>query len=191
MEDKVKKRIVVAALLAVLLAASAYAQTTDFFILVETGTPQDVQAAISKGADVNARVGTREETTPLIAAAAYNKDPEVISILLKAGADIDARDLHYGATALIWAANNNQNPEIIATLLKAGADIEAHNKDGETALIVAGWWNLNPEVITVLLNAGANAKVKNSEGKTAFDYAKNNWALEGTDALKQLEEASR
>ena len=55
-----KKRIVVAVVLAVLLAASAaYAQTKDFFELVKTGTPQDVQKAISNGADVN----TREEKT--------------------------------------------------------------------------------------------------------------------------------
>jgi hypothetical protein len=48
-----KKRIVVV-VLAVLIAASAYGQTTGLFELVKTGTPQDVQAAISKGADVNA-----------------------------------------------------------------------------------------------------------------------------------------
>ncbi|MGA2380526.1 MAG: ankyrin repeat domain-containing protein [Spirochaetia bacterium] len=186
-----KKRIVVSVVLAVLLAASAYAQTTDFFVLVETGTPQDVQAAISKGADVNSRDSARVETTPLIAAAAYNNDPAVITTLLKAGADIDARDLHYGATALMWAANNNQNPEVVATLLKAGADIKAHTEDGGTALIIAAQFNRNPEVIMVLLNAGADAKVKDSEGKTALDYAKDNWALKGTDALKQLEEASK
>jgi predicted oxidoreductase len=44
--------MVVAVVLAVLLAASAYAQTTDFFELVSSGTPQTVQAAIDKGANV-------------------------------------------------------------------------------------------------------------------------------------------
>ena len=115
------KRIVVAGFLAVLFAALAYAQATDFIDLVRTGTPQDVQAAINKGADI--------------------KD----------------RDTEYGATPLACAAEQNPNPEVITTLLKAGA----------------------------------NAKVKDNDGKTALDYAKKNDKLEGTDALKQLEEASK
>jgi ankyrin repeat protein len=51
--------------------------------------------------------------------------------------------------------------------------------------------NHNPNVIIALLKAGANAKPKNSKGFTAFDYAKANKNLDGTDALKQLEEASK
>ena len=35
--------------------ASTYAQTKDFFELVKTGTTQDVQAAVNKGADIKAR----------------------------------------------------------------------------------------------------------------------------------------
>src|SRR5208283_153189 len=71
---KVRKRIVVAVVLAVLIAASAYAQTTDFFALVKSGTPQDVQAAISKGADIKAR--DKANWTPLMVAAEYNKNPQ-------------------------------------------------------------------------------------------------------------------
>ena len=44
--------------------------------------------------------------TPLILAAEYNKNPEVIQVLLKAGADIRARG----------------DPEAIEALLKAGAN---------------------------------------------------------------------
>jgi hypothetical protein len=41
------------------------------------------------------------------------------------------------------------------------------------------------------LKEGANAKAKSNGGKTAFDYAKENDKLKGTDAFRQLEEASR
>jgi len=51
--------------------------------------------------------------------------------------------------------------------------------------------NRNPAVITTLLKAGAHATVNDEDCKTAVDYAKHNEKLEGTDALKQLEEASR
>ena len=44
-----KKRIVVAAVIAVLLAASAYAQMDDLFGAVMSGTPQDVQELVVGG----------------------------------------------------------------------------------------------------------------------------------------------
>ena len=100
---------------------SAYAQTADFFQLVTAGTPQDVQAAIDKGADVNAHQA-EGGMTPLVAAAKYNPNLEVIAILLKAGADVKGKD---------------------------------------------------------------------DDGQTVLDYARNNYSLNGTDALKQLEEASK
>nr|WP_315102032.1 hypothetical protein [uncultured Fretibacterium sp.] len=40
----------------------------------------------------------------------------------------------------------------------------------------------------MLLEAGADAKAKSNEGKTALDYARENEALKGTQALKLLEE---
>ena len=55
-------------------------------------------------------------------------------------------------------------------------------------MTVAAYNNPNPEVLTVLLEAGADAKAKSNEGKTALDYARENEALKGTQALKLLEE---
>ncbi len=183
-----KKRIVVAVILGLLAAASALAQKS-LVAVAMFGTPQDVQAALEKGADVSER--GFHGMTPLIAAAAFNQNPEVILLLLKAGADIEARDSEYGSTALVWAAFSNQNQEATSTLLKAGADVNARTKDGGTPLTAAANGNQNPEVIMVLLNAGADAKVKDNSGKTAFDYARYKPTLKGTDALQKLEEASQ
>jgi len=66
-------------------------------------------------------------------AAEENPNPEVFTTLLKAGADIEARD-NGGGTALMVAAGRNPNPEVITALLKAGADAKAKNKAGQTAL---------------------------------------------------------
>jgi ankyrin repeat protein len=106
------------------------AQTTDLFESVKAGMPESVQAAISKGADVNAR--DKNGFTPLMVAAIHNENPEVIIALLKAGADVDARDA-YGTTPLMHAAQSNHNPEVISTLLKAGADPKAKNRFKKTA----------------------------------------------------------
>ena len=183
-----RKRIVVAAVLAVLLAASAYAQAVDFFALVRSGTPQEVQSAIDKGAKVTAR--NQYGWTPFMVAAYYNQNPEVITTLLKAGSDIEARDLDYDATALMWATEANQNLAIFTTLLKAGADVKAQDTSGDTALMWAAGHVGNPDVITALLKAGADARAKNRAGRTAFDYAQGNANLQGTDAYRQLQEAS-
>ena len=156
--------------------------------MAASGTPQEVQAAIDKGADVNAAVGDK---TPLIVAATLNKDPEVITLLLKAGAKLEAKDTQYGGTPLAWAAYDNPHPEVTETLLKAGADVEAKGVYRRTALMYAAMNNSNPEVIAILLSAGADAKAKDETGKTALDFASTRPVLNGTDALKQLEEASK
>jgi ankyrin repeat protein len=105
-------------------------RTMGFFDLVRAGTSQSVQAAISNGADVNAR--NSYDKTPLMYAAMYNQNPEVITALLAAGADIKVRD-KYGRSPLMAAARDNQNPEVITILLKAGADGKAKSSAGKTA----------------------------------------------------------
>jgi beta-lactamase regulating signal transducer with metallopeptidase domain len=167
-----------------------HAPTTHFIAAALFGTPQDVQAAIDKGADVNARDMSGQ--TALIWAATDNKNPAVIAALLKAGADTEVWDSVFGGTALLWAAMYNQNPAVITLLLKGGAHINARNHfNGTTALIKAAMYNQNPEVISTLLKAGADAKVKDNAGRTAFYYAQGRAFLEGTDAYRQLQEASR
>jgi ankyrin repeat protein len=100
----------------VLALASASAQDSGFFRLAESGTPRSVQAAIDKGADVKAR--NNAGTTPLMAAAMHNPDPEVVKLLLAAKADVAARD-KYGSTPLMYAALNDKSTEPVSLLIKA------------------------------------------------------------------------
>ncbi len=108
--------------------------------------------------------------------------PQSIQSAIDKGADVNAASSLDGTTALIDAAENNPNPDVITTLL---------DNFGYTALIRAAGSNPNPLVITALLKAGADGKAKDNGGSTAFDYAKNNKKLQGTDALKELEGASK
>jgi len=183
-----KRHIITVAALLVVIAASATGQTTFSFAVAASGTPQQVQALIDSHADVNAYVG---DMTPLIIAASLNKDPEVIALLVKAGANLEAKDLQYGATALMWASYDNSHPEVTAALLKAGADIEAKAVYGRTALMYAAVNNPNPQVIIILLDAGADPKVKDQMGKAALDFARTRTVLNGTDALGRLEKAAK
>ena len=62
-------------------------------------------------------------------AAAYNPNPEAITILVKSGADVNNKWLSNGYTALIDAAAHTENPEVIATLLNLGADPKIENNE--------------------------------------------------------------
>ena len=120
------------------------------FYLVETGTPEQVQAAIKAGAKVNDR--NAWSWSPLMYAASNNENPEVITTLLNAGAKLDDRDT-IGMTPLMRAAKYNENPEVITTLLNARADAKAKSIDGKTAFDYAqnnpkikgtkAYWDLN------------------------------------------------
>jgi len=107
-----------------------HAQTAALFELAPAGTAEQVQKAITGGADVNARDAA--DRTVLMLAAASNQDVRVISILLKAGAKINARGPN-GWTALMMAAYSNMNPDVVEALLKAGADGRIRSGAGATA----------------------------------------------------------
>jgi ankyrin repeat protein len=151
-------------------AEGAYvgAAGSDFAKLLKSGTPREVEAAIRSGADVNSRYyGTG--VTALTVAARDNNDPEVIKLLINAGADIHASD-EDGETPLIGAATYNKNPEITAFLIQAGANIHARADFGETVLIHATQ-DIDPEVLNVLIQAGADVNAKSDNGLTALMQA--------------------
>lgn len=62
-------------------------------------------------------------------AAGNNPNPEVISTLLNAGADLKAQNEWYGWTPLMVAAGKNQNPEVITTLLGLANDLQRLRPD--------------------------------------------------------------
>ena len=73
-------------------------------------------------------------------------------MLVKAGADINARD-NRGTTPLMKAAATG-NLEAAQALVDAGADVNAMNSDGKTAITLAAEKMPNP-VIQYLIAHGA------------------------------------
>ena len=127
------------------LAPRAEAALDDkaFLVLCASGTAREVEDAVKAGANVSARgteVDLELETlrsewplTALMFAAWHNKYPEVITVLVKGGADVNAKN-EWNLTALMYAAAINNNPEVVIALLKAGADAKARDNDGKTAV---------------------------------------------------------
>lgn len=107
---------------AVLVFASAAAQddTPDLFALISDRDLAGLEAAISAGADVNARQSAGLEATPLMWTT--GREADYTRVLLEAGAEVDVRDA-MGDPAINWAAYYG-NTDTIALLLAAGADTE-------------------------------------------------------------------
>lgn len=156
----------------------------DFLKLVRTGTPTQVRDALAIGAKTD-ELDT--EGTPLMLAAAYNPAPEVIQLLIKAGAKIDQHQIitindeayswytktYESKTPLMFAAKSN-NPSVVKALLDAGASIKDKTYLGWTPLMYAASWNTNPEVTSLLLKAGADVNERDNEGTTPLMRALEN-----------------
>lgn len=108
--------------------------------------------------------------SPLQKAAKNDTNPEAITELLKAGAEIEAKDPQ-GRTPLMIAASGNPSLAVIATLLEAGAVIEAKDSRQRTPLMLAAQFNPNPDVVLQLLKAGAQVEAKSGGGMTPLMHA--------------------
>ena len=70
-------------------APGALAADQAFLDMCKNGTPDDVESAIKNGADANAY--DEDNRRALMYAARYNKNPEVVSRLIAAGADVNPK----------------------------------------------------------------------------------------------------
>ncbi len=119
-------------------------------------------------------------STALHAAARAN-NPELITALVEAGANVDALDLD-GHTPLLVATgairmyvcdnvpHQTFNAAAITALAAAGADLEARNSYGQTSLHLAAYWD-RTAVIPTLVEAGADLAAPTVNGSTALHIA--------------------
>jgi len=105
--------------------------------------------------------------TPLIIAA-YNNQPDVVALLLKLGADIDAAD-SAGNTALMGASFRGYQA-VVQQLLDAGADVNRLNKQDAPALTFAATFG-QLAIAELLLQRGARTDLRDSRGKSPLDHA--------------------
>ena len=107
---------------------------------------------------------------PLHLASSYASDPDVVRILIEAGANLSVSD-ERGRVALHWAAARNSNPAVIAALLRAGAAREARDEDGRTPLHLVAETNESPAVVAALLEAGADLEARDKYRQTPLHRA--------------------
>jgi ankyrin repeat protein len=154
------------------------------------GRVETVKLLLERGADPN----TKESAgglTPLLFAAKYSDEPEVIRTLLIAGAPLEAKNI-YGETALMVAAREG-NLTAVRTFIAAGANVNAQSEQtGATPLMIAiangnsarkaGRADQLPTMIKSLIEAGADVNAKQKGDYTALMFA----AQEGDGEAAQL-----
>jgi hypothetical protein len=146
----------------------------------EMGAPSLITAAMAgdegsirellKKREVNVNERADFGWTALLGAAAQGY-PQVVALLLKAGADPDIGNVE-GVTPLMYGVRYGNLP-ICELLLEYGATVNTRDVYGETALMLAsrdGYF----EVVRLLLSNGANSAIRSKEGKTALDFAQDN-----------------
>lgn len=153
-------------------------------LLIAEGKAEDVAAMISKGFDINARIG--EKGTALhYAVGAGNK--AIVELLVKRGADLGARD-DMNATPLHVAAWKN-NPEFCRLFLDAGADVNitgwnAAEGSDRTPLHVASEVGAC-DVLRLFLARGANVNALDSKKQTPLYWAVFSGQVEAANILRE------
>lgn len=101
--------------------------------------------------------------------AACHANPEMVKLLLDAGADPLTVDSKTGATALHKACQGG-NVECARLLLDAGAFVDAVTPTmGHTPVMDALWYKA-PEVVRLLVERGANLNLSTHYGFTMWDH---------------------
>jgi ankyrin repeat protein len=137
-------------------------------IAVFCGSERQIISAIESGADVNSK--TKGRYTPLMFASVFSTC-EAVKLLIRRGADVNARNI-LGETALSLAFLRDQsNPEIARALIEACADVNAANNEGYTPLMLAASADATGEISKILLDAGADARAKRNGGGDALSIS--------------------
>lgn len=126
-----------------------------------------VSDALKAGAKVDFFYDPEERKNALHIAAEQGND-KVTTILLDAGAVVDAVAATTQSTALNFAASSSANTTA-GILLKAGADVNHANAYGNTALHQFAK-NANLAGVQLALSAGAYAKVSNNKGSSPIHF---------------------
>jgi len=111
----------------------------------------------------------KDRVTALMVACS-NPNPKSAECIIKAGANVNAKDCE-GKTPLHYAARNPYK-EVAEALLSSGADINTLDNKGCTPLMMAAAFNSNAAIAELLLEKGANLCAQDNQGWNALDYAK-------------------
>lgn len=147
--------------------------------LLDGGARYDLHSAVANGDLARAKAILSKRRAEANARAMngftalhVNADPEIGALLLRKGAEVDARS-EDGTTPLMKLCNSRTADIALARLyLEAGADANARNDTGRTALHGAARRG-HAEIAALLLEYGADRAARNAKGETPRRKAAN------------------
>ena len=148
-----------------------------FDLAVSRNQVEMVEAFLKHGADPN--FSTTPDSTPL-GVAAFSGSNEIVDLLLKAGADLQAVDSG-GQTVLSTACMSPGNNKTVALLLAAGANPKKADNSGATPLHFCAMFG-DAEILNTLLDAGVDVNAVDDSGLTPLMYS----TAEGDDDIDKL-----
>ena len=163
------------------------AEITTFQAAVDAENIDAAQCQVEMGLNVNGKAKDewRDDEVPLLIYALRRRGAsEFASLLLKNGADVDAKYADKNGSTFLHYAARNSVLEMAERLLKDGADVHAKNSDGYTPLHRAASGNAL-EIAELLLKSGADVHAKNSDGYTPLHSAAINHARATAELLLQ------
>lgn len=127
----------------------------------------------------NVPIGTTGRTP--LAQAVMDGNRALVSDLLAAGADANARDAA-GSTVLSYAVDSRDRA-LVESLLKKGANPNSRDRSGVTPLLRAVM-NRDVEIIRLLIDNGADANVADNHGDSPVGFARRAGWRDVLDALR-------
>lgn len=135
--------------------------------IASSGTPEEVRQAFSSGEFINKLYPGGE--TPIMFAAANNKNLNVIRTLVEIGAEVNVSD-DVGLTPLMFSITTNKSPGVTYELLTLGANPLAKDKEGVSVIMYAAR-DADPAVFETLLAKNADINSVTANGWSPLMYA--------------------
>lgn len=143
-------------------------ETLDIFEATSLGRAEEVRAFLAQpGVDLDAR--SPDGFTALHYAAFFGQ-PDLVAMLLAAGAPPDAVARNATKVQPLHSAVAARSPESVRLLLEGGAPPDATQQQGFTALQGAAHAG-DLMMVKLLLDGGADPGLQNDDGKSARDLA--------------------
>lgn len=139
---------------------------TPLHAAVESENVAIVRYLLKNGA--NLKTATYSDKTTPLHTACFKGNKEIAQILVVAGADVNAKNIH-GATPVVTAAFYGKKG-LVEYLTTAGANLDAKSEDGKI-LAVSAISTGKTNVFEELIDAGANVNQKDENGKTMLHAA--------------------
>jgi ankyrin repeat protein len=129
------------------------------------GDLEGVRAALQDGADVD----TAQNGSVVLNRAVSSGNPDVVSLLLRRGANVNIVDQRWGYTPLVNAITGLSDPYRVAGMLIAnGANVRKADQAGWTPVHWAAS-NGQQEIVNLLLHNGADINALDAERHTPLD----------------------